>query len=120
MPEPEFTVADVARICHEANRAIQHIAGDPDPSPPWDDAPAWQRGSAIQGVQTALAGDLDPEAHHQAWCDAKTAEGWTWGPTKDPVAKTHPCLVPYDELPVRQQAKDRVFLAVVETLRPLL
>jgi hypothetical protein len=31
---------------------------------------------------------------------------------KDPEAKTHPCLVPYDDLPEYQQLKDRVFLAI--------
>jgi len=35
---------------------------------------------------------------------------------KDAVAKTHPCLVDYDDLPPAQQAKDALFAAVVLAL----
>ncbi|MFD0468599.1 RyR domain-containing protein [Nonomuraea thailandensis] len=54
---------------------------------------------------------------HEAWCEHKRAEGWTYGPDKDPDAKTHPCLVPYDQLPVEQRVKDAVFHAIVGALR---
>lgn len=29
----------------------------------------------------------------------KIADGWKYGEAKDPEAKTHPCLVPFDKLP---------------------
>ena len=32
---------------------------------------------------------------------------------KDAVSKTHPCLVPYEELPSEQKAKDAIYIAVV-------
>lgn len=112
----QLTVDDIARVCHEANRGVQLATADPAPSPPWDDAPEWQQQSAIDGVRQALAGD-DPEQLHEAWCEAKRADGWTYGEVKDAAAKTHPCLVPYANLPAEQQVKDRLFLAVVHTLR---
>lgn len=93
-----ITTADIARVCHDANRAPQLATGDPAPSPPWDDAPQWQRDSAIDGVRQARAG-ATPEELHQAWCDFKTRDGWTYGPVKDAETKTHPCPVPYAELP---------------------
>jgi hypothetical protein len=43
-------------------------------------------------------------------------EGWVYGETKDPVAKTHPCLVAYNDLPIEQQVKDHLFRAVVKAL----
>lgn len=107
---------DIARVCHEANRGIQAIAGDPAPSPEWDQAPTWQRESAIGGVRQALAGD-DPQRLHESWCAAKRAEGWVYGPVKDAAAKTHPCLMPYAALPAAEQIKDRLFLAIVNALR---
>lgn len=112
---PDFTTGEIAHVCHEANRAIQAITGDPAPSPPWDDAPAWQRDSAIDGVTKALSG-VTPAELHQAWCDAKVAEGWTYGDVKDPEARTHPCLLPYDQLPDHQRVKDAVFTAIVAAL----
>lgn len=42
--------------------------------------------------------------------------GWNRGPVKDGVRKTHPNLVPYHQLPPGQQAKDRLFIAIVRAL----
>ena len=111
-----FSVDDIARVCHEANRGMQLVTGDPAPSPSWDDAPDWQRETAAAGVREALAGRT-PEQLHDAWSAAKRADGWTYGPRKDAQAKTHPCLVPYGDLPAAEQLKDRLFLAVVDALK---
>jgi hypothetical protein len=35
---------------------------------------------------------------------------------KDAELKTHPCLVPFEELPKFQQQKDRLFRAIVKAL----
>lgn len=110
-----LNIEDIARVAHEANRAMQIINGEADISPGWDDAPDWQRESAVDGVKKALAG-ATPEELHQSWCDFKTAEGWVYGPVKDPEAKTHPCLVPYGDLPAGQRAKDALFQSVVFSL----
>lgn len=107
--------AAIARVCHEANRAVQIITGDPAVSPPWDDAPDWQRTSAINGVESARVGTR-PVRMHELWCEEKRAAGWTYGEVKDAAAKTHPCLVPYHELPEEQKAKDRLFVAIVRAL----
>jgi hypothetical protein len=39
-----------------------------------------------------------------------------YGEVKDAVAKTHPCMVPYDDLPEFQRKKDALFLAIVRVL----
>lgn len=106
---------DVAHVCHDANRALQIITGDPAPSPSWENAPEWQRISAIEGVRLARQG-LSPEQLHEAWCDHKLATGWTFGLVKDEAARTHPCLVPYQHLPVEQRAKDDLFRGIVTAL----
>ncbi|PZG20641.1 hypothetical protein C1J01_08915 [Nonomuraea aridisoli] len=105
----------VARICHEANRAVQALTNDPAPSPAWEDAPEWQRESAVAGVETARSG-ATPEQLHESWRAHKEADGWTYGDVKDADAKTHPCLVPYGELPAEQRAKDAIFHAIVRAV----
>jgi hypothetical protein len=110
-----YTNEQIARICHEANRAMQIIQGDPAPSPPWDDAEEWQRTSAIEGVQQAIAG-LSPADLHEQWCEFKRSTGWAFGPVKDAAAKTHPCLVAYADLDQGQKDKDAVFVAIVTAL----
>lgn len=101
----------LAHIAHEANRAYCRLLGD-DSQPAWDDAPDWQRESAVKGIEGAVRGNT-PEQSHESWTAEKVATGWTFGPVKDAEAKTHPCLVPYAELPPEQRVKDALYIAVV-------
>jgi hypothetical protein len=112
-----YTTAEIARVCHEANRALQHVIDEPAPSPSWDDAPEWQRESAVEGVRAAFDG-ATPEQLHDAWSEHKRREGWVYGPEKDAERLTHPCLVSYDELPSEQRSKDALFAAIVHALTP--
>lgn len=114
MSEQRAWILLTAQVCHEANRAIQLHAGDPNPSPKWADAPKSQKASAVDGVIKALNGST-PEQLHESWCDFKVADGWKFGAVKDEEAKTHPCLVDYDHLPEEQKLKDFVFQSIVQT-----
>ena len=106
----------IARVCHEVNRAYCQALGDMS-QPAWEDAPMWQRDSARLGVKLHTEKNVGPEASHESWMAQKVAEGWVYGAVKDPEAKTHPCIVPFDMLPREQQAKDFIFRAVVHALR---
>lgn len=52
---------------------------------------------------------------HDVWALSRLQEGWTYGNVRDSVAKTTPCLVPYNELPEGEKAYDRN--TALETLR---
>lgn len=107
----------IARVCHEVNRAYCKALGD-DSQPAWEDAPDWQKESALLGVDLHLNNpNAGPEASHQSWMAQKVKDGWIYGVVKDPDKRTHPCLVPFSELPVDQQAKDFIFRAVVHALK---
>lgn len=106
----------IARVCHEVNKAYCEALGD-NSQPTWEAAPEWQRESARMGVDLHLSGDFGPEASHISWMSQKLNDGWKYGVDKDPVNKTHPCLVPFDQLSPEQQAKDYIFRAVVHALR---
>jgi hypothetical protein len=113
-------IEDIARVTHEANRAYCVAIGDMSQLP-WNDSPDWQKSSAINGVKTRIANPAAPaSASHESWLAEKAAAGWQYGPVKDADAKTHPCFVPYDELPVEQKTKDVLFCAVCSALIPLL
>ena len=112
----EAQVEHIASVCHEVNRGYCVSLGDHS-QPAWKDAPAWQRESVIAGVRAALADpNRQPGDSHAGWLEHKLREGWKYGPFKDPEAKLHPCMVPFDELPREQRAKDYLFLAVVRAL----
>ncbi len=109
-------VEEIARVCHEVNRAYCQALGD-DSQRPWEEAPVWQMQSALTGVQLQIDNlDSKPEDFHNSWIKEKQENGWVYGKVKDPEAKTHPCLMTFDELPAEQRAKDSLFLAVVRAL----
>ena len=110
----EIQAEACARAAHEANRAYCIAIGDHS-QPSWDEAPDWQKSSARNGVKGALAG-ATPEQSHESWLAEKVANGWTYGPTKNPDAKQHPCMVAYADLPESQRAKDQIFIAVVRAV----
>lgn len=110
------TIEQVAKVCHEANRAYCETIGD-NSQPIWDIAPEWQKDSARNGVkfhfsEMALGRKPLPSASHDSWLKQKAADGWKYGPVKDPDKKEHPCFLPYDELPVEQKQKDYIFVAI--------
>lgn len=113
MVEEFMHVYHIAKICHEANKAICISMGD-ESQPKWEDAPEWQKESAIKGVMAIIDGDVTtPEESHISWLAEKKETGWKYGPVKDPEAKEHPCFVSYAELPSEQQVKYGVYYAIV-------
>lgn len=103
----------IARICHEVNRAYCVSLGDFSQKA-WEDAEQWQRDSAVKGVEYAVANPNAPaSAQHDSWLKEKQLTGWKYGPVKNAETKEHPCFVPYEQLPVEQQTKDHLFKAVV-------
>lgn len=107
-----ISIEAIAKVCHEANRAFCEVLGD-SPQVRWEECPDWQRESAIRGVQYVLDYPYAPaSAQHDAWMVDKIRDGWVYGEVKDPEKKTHPCLVPFENLPPEQQAKDYLFRAI--------
>ena len=58
-----------------------------------------------------------PEELHDDWVKAYEAMGWAYGPIRDREQRTHPDMVPFDELGFREQIKDAVFVALCEIAR---
>jgi hypothetical protein len=110
------SVGQIARVAHEVNRAYCQALGDASQQE-WEDAPQWQKDSAILGVKLHVCNPAaGPQASHESWMAQKLAEGWEYGPVKDPESKRHPCIVPFDELPREQQVKDYLFRGVVHAV----
>ena len=109
-------VIAAAHATHEANRAYCKWQGD-DSQPNWDWAPDWQRTSELLGVIGVLRGNT-PEDSHASWLAEKERTGWVYGEKKDPDASppTHPCMVPYADLPSSQRQKDVIFTGVATAM----
>jgi hypothetical protein len=111
-----MNIEQIARICHEANASYCDSLGDHSQTS-WDEAPEWQRESAIKGVKFHIANpDASASASHESWLREKVNSGWVYGDVKNPDAKQHPCIVPFEHLPIEQQAKDYLFKGIVHSL----
>lgn len=77
-----MNIESIAAVCHEANRRYCQELGDTSHLP-WEEAPWWQKQSAIAGVLFVMrAPDSPPSAAHENWLRLKTEEGWKYGPIK--------------------------------------
>ncbi len=113
----KMTDLQIAGICHEANRHYCRQLGDLTQRK-WKNAEEWQRASAIKGVKFHRENPNAPAfATHEEWKEEKVRDGWVYGEVKDTDKKTHPCIVPFEKLPVDQQRKDVLFSAIVKALR---
>lgn len=112
-----FTIEEVAAVCHQVNKAFCQSIGDVSQAE-WEFAPEWQRDSAIRGVKAHIDSGLTmlPQDSHESWMREKAEAGWVYGEIKNPEAKTHPCMIPYSDLPTEQKAKDFLFREVVHCL----
>lgn len=110
------TIYQIAKICHNVNKAYCESQNDFSQHT-WEDAPEWQKSSAINGVKYHLENDVTPEMSHESWLKQKLDEGWVYGKVKDAEAKTHPCIMRYEELPKYQRTKDSLFKAVVDSFK---
>lgn len=44
---------------------------------------------------------------HEVWAETRISQGWRYGKQRNDELKTHPCLVPYEELPEEEKKYDR-------------
>lgn len=67
----------------------------------------------IDTTDVVLPEDLKPLIEkmaknvHEVWAESRLAQGWTYGNKRDDEKKTHPCLVPYEELLEEEKEYDR-------------
>lgn len=109
-------IEQIAKTAHEVNKAYCLALGDLS-QPSWEEAPEWQKTSAINGVKFHLENpNAKPSHSHESWLKQKTEEGWKYGTVKNPETKEHPCFVPYEQLPTEQKVKDYLFIGVVKSM----
>ena len=63
-------------------------------------------------TQKALVESLAQNAH-DVWAQQRISDGWKLGAQRDDNAKTHPCLIPYADLPESEKVYDRVMVEQV-------
>ena len=44
---------------------------------------------------------------HEVWAQSRLSQGWVYGPERSDALKTHPSLIPYEDLPEVEKQYDR-------------
>lgn len=115
-----MNIEDIAKICHEMNRVYCSTIVD-HRQVEWDKAPEWERIRAVRVVEFLRDSPLAvASASHYSWLNEMWRDGWTFGRVVDLENKKHPGFILYEELPVEEQAKGRLFTSLVRALLPFL
>ena len=88
----------------------------PEPWPYRDEAFKSQFLNVID-MMTGPDRKSSPEELHDDWVKAYEEMGWVYGEVRDVEAKTHPDMLPFDQLDPRERDKDAVFVALCELAR---
>jgi hypothetical protein len=108
-----------AAFVYEAARFAAWASRAPIVPEPWEDREEAFREQMIPVVERQCGPDRksSPKDLHDDWVRAYEEMGWVYGPVRDPVAKTHPDMVPYEDLGQLERDKDDVFVALCEIAR---
>lgn len=108
-----------AEFVYEGARIAAIAAQAPIVPELWENREAPFREQFIQVIARQCGPERSgsPEALHEDWVVAYEKMGWRYGEVRDPVAKTHPDMVPYWELGQLERDKDAVFVALCEIAR---
>lgn len=64
----------------------------------------------VETIKDKLAENI-----HEMWAMNKIEAGWQWGDYRDDIRHIHPCLVPFDKLPMAEKKYDSQL--AVQTLK---
>lgn len=69
----------------------------------------------MQGTEWTLRNpDATPKDNHANWIKSKSEQGYVYGEHLDIVKKTHPSMVPFEQLPDIEKRKDEMDLLMVK------
>jgi hypothetical protein len=110
-----------AWFVYEAARIENTVAKRPINPEVWEKRDFKFRQNMIRAVddQCGLKRLTSPSALHKKWVKAYEKMGWKYGRKRDVKLKTHPDMVPFENLGRKEQEKDWVFFMLCEIARKI-
>lgn len=104
-----------AKAIYEATRVEAKWSKRSIVPEPWEQRDEKFRKQFVAIIDKYLKQDKlpTPEEAHDSWMQSYFDMGWKYGETRDVGNKTHPDLLPFNELPQDERDKDAIFLAFV-------
>ena len=108
-----------ARFVYEAARLAAVAANAPIIPESWDQRENDFRAQFLNVIAKQCGPNRcrSAEQLHENWVEAYRKNGWTYGPVRNVEKRTHPDMVPYEELGQLERDKDAVFVALCEITR---
>ena len=108
-----------AKFVYEGARIAAIAAKAPIIPEVWDKRDQAFRDNFLEVIerQCGVMRSSSPAELHGGWVQAYIDMGWTYGIERCTEKKTHPDMVPYDQLGQLEQDKDAVFVALCEIAR---
>ena len=108
-----------AEFVYEAARLAAIAARAPVIPAPWREREAAFQAQFLNVIERQCGDERSesPEELHGSWVQSYLSMGWTYASIYDPIAKTHPDLVPYENLGQLEKDKDSVFIALCDIAR---
>jgi len=108
-----------AKFVYEGARIAAGAANAPIVPEPWDEREQDFKNQFLEVIERQCGPDrcMDARQLHEDWVVAYRKNRWVYGPVRDREKRTHPDMVPFDELGQLERDKDFVFVALCEIAR---
>jgi hypothetical protein len=113
-----MTITEIAQVVHEIQRTFCASIGESIPA--WEDAGRMQNTTAHGVLDLINNPQAEAGYSHTQWMKNRIADGYVYGEVRDHVKKTHPSLVPFEQLSHNEQVKDHLFVQTVRSLQRFL
>jgi hypothetical protein len=117
-----ISARELAKIIHGATSTLPRIDGTK--APEWDLLSSESQRLAEIAVKEIFENcakyfgrPSSAKDYHDLWMNLKLNEGWKHGTSFSLVDKTHPSLIPFEDLPLSEKIKDEVWFSLTVTLR---
>jgi hypothetical protein len=118
-PAIDGLTARRAAFVYEAARLAALAAAAPIIPEIWTERETDFRSQFLEVIHRQCGPDrcASAEQLHADWVEAYRKNGWKWGPDRSLANRTHPDMVPYNELGELERDKDEVFIILCELAR---
>jgi len=111
----KFKSEEIAKIIHSATCNLNRMDGSKVEN--WENLTEFQRENAKNAVKKIYSEpSRTPEALHNLWMEPLIKDGWTCG-EYDHTSKTHPSILPFEELSDTEVLKDYIWYHLTEAFR---
>ena len=115
----DLTLIQIAAVAYGAIREYR-LSVEGVETPPWDALCIGVQNEVIRTVEAEVAAQsqaLSVADRHHLWVHERIQQGWVYGAVLSTEHRTHPHLLPYQDLPRPQLDRDRLLISVISALK---